>query len=67
MTVGELLEQMTLDEKIVLLTGAQSMRTGSCELGDAIGKPGRMAAAITDPRMAERIIELSTAGETGES
>ena len=28
------------------------------ELGFAIGKPGRMVAAITDPSMAERIIQL---------
>ena len=41
MTVGELLEQMTLDEKIVLLTGAQSMRTGSCE---RLGVPAKRLA-----------------------
>ena len=29
------------------------------ELGYAIGKPGRMVAAITDPSMADRILELS--------
>ena len=29
------------------------------ELGDAIGKPGRMVAAITDPSMAGRILELT--------
>ena len=29
------------------------------ELGDAIGKPGRMVAAITDPSMAGRILELA--------
>ena len=28
-------------------------------LGAAIGKPGRMAAGITDARMAERVVELS--------
>jgi len=31
------------------------------ELGYAIGKPGRMVAAITDPSMAERIIQLYNA------
>ena len=31
------------------------------ELGFAIGKPGRMVAAITDPSMAERIIQLGKA------
>lgn len=29
------------------------------ELGYAIGKPGRMVAAITDPSMADRILQLS--------
>ena len=28
-------------------------------LGDAIGKPGRMVAAVTDPGFAQRIIELN--------
>ena len=27
-------------------------------LGDAIGKPGRMAAAVTDEKMAQRVIEF---------
>ena len=27
-------------------------------LGDAIGKPGRMVAAVTDPSMADRIVQL---------
>ena len=31
------------------------------ELGFAIGKPGRMVAAVTDPSMADRIIQLSNA------
>lgn len=31
------------------------------ELGDTIGKPGRMVAAITDPSMAGRILELAKA------
>ena len=39
--------------------GVPLVRTGEFELGDAIGKPGRMAAGVTDARMAERIIELS--------
>ena len=32
------------------------------ELGYAIGKPGRMVAAINDPSMADRILELAKAG-----
>ena len=32
------------------------------ELGDAIGKPGRMVAAITDPSMADRILMLAEGG-----
>ena len=40
--------------------GVPLVRTGAYALGDAIGKPDRMAAAITDARMAARIIELST-------
>ena len=31
------------------------------ELGYAIGKPGRMVAAITDPSMADRILQLEKA------
>lgn len=38
--------------------GVPLLRTGEFELGDAIGKPSRMAAAVTDARMAARIIEL---------
>jgi len=29
------------------------------QLGDAIGKPGRMVVGITDPKLAQRVIELS--------
>ena len=32
------------------------------ELGAAIGKPGRMVAAVTDPSFADRILELAQAG-----
>ena len=39
--------------------GVPLLRTGPFELGDAIGKPARMAAAITDPRMAARAMEFS--------
>lgn len=39
--------------------GVPLVRTGEFELGDAIGKPGRMAVGVTDARMAARIIELS--------
>ena len=31
------------------------------ELGDAIGKPGRMVAAITDPKLADRILQFDQA------
>ncbi len=41
--------------------GVPLVRTGEYELGDAIGKPGRMAAGVTDAKMAERIIELNLA------
>ena len=30
-------------------------------LGDAIGKPGRMVAAITDPKLADRILQFNQA------
>ena len=42
--------------------GVPLVRTAPMALGDAIGKPGRMAAAITDARMAQRIVELSQSG-----
>ena len=32
------------------------------ELGYAIGKPGRMVAAITDPSLADRILQLEKSG-----
>ena len=35
------------------------VRTGAFQMGDAIGKPGRMAAVITDAGFARRIIELN--------
>ena len=38
--------------------GVPLLRTGEFALGEAIGKPSRMAAAVTDARMAARIIEL---------
>ncbi len=41
--------------------GVPLLRTGEFALGDAIGKPGRMAVGVTDAHMAERIIELSRA------
>ena len=40
------------------------LRTGPFALGEAIGKPSRMAAAITDAGMAARVVELCSA-ETG--
>ena len=39
--------------------GVPLLRTGPFELGSAIGKPGRMAAGVTDAGMAARIIELN--------
>ena len=39
--------------------GVPLVRTGEYELGDAVGKPSRMAAVVTDPGFAGRIIELS--------
>ena len=38
--------------------GVPLLRIGEFALGEAIGKPSRMAAAVTDARMAARIIEL---------
>ena len=35
------------------------IRAPEYALGDAIGKPGRMAAAITDEKLARRVIELN--------
>ena len=39
--------------------GVPLVRTGAYALGDAIGKPGRMAAGVTDAGMAAQIIRLS--------
>ena len=41
------------------------LRTEAFALGDAIGKPSRMAAAVTDARMAQRLIALSGGGDQG--
>ena len=41
--------------------GVPLVRTAPLAMGSAIGKPGRMAAAVTDARMAARIVELSQA------
>ena len=38
------------------------VRAPENELGYAIGKPGRMVAAITDPSFADRILQLERAG-----
>lgn len=38
--------------------GVPLLRTEAGALGSAIGKPGRMAVAVTDAGMAKRIIEL---------
>ena len=47
--------------------GVPLVRTGEYQLGDAIGKSGRMAAAVTDAGMAARIIELSAADSIGDA
>ena len=39
--------------------GVPLIRTGEFALGDAIGKPGRMAAGVTEAGMAAKIIKLS--------
>ncbi len=39
--------------------GVPLVRTAPLALGEAIGKPGRMAAAVTDPGMAERLLALA--------
>ena len=39
--------------------GVPLVRTAPAALGNAIGRPGRMAAAVTDAGMAARILELS--------
>ncbi len=39
-----------------LTHGVPLVRTGPMALGDAIGKPGRMAAAVTDPGLAESLL-----------
>ena len=46
--------------------GVPLVRTGEYRLGNAIGKPGRMAAVVTDAGMAAKIIELSAAGSIGD-
>ena len=43
--------------------GVPLLRAAPGDLGRAIGKPGRMAVAVTDPGMAKRIIELSQPNE----
>ena len=45
--------------------GVVLLRTEPCALGDAIGKPSRMAAAVTDAGMAARMTELATAENIG--
>ena len=47
--------------------GVPLVRTGAYRLGDAVGKPGRMAAVVTDTGMAARIIELSAADSFGDA
>ena len=42
--------------------GVPLVRTDKYQLGDAIGKPGRMVVAVTDAGFAKRIIELGPEG-----
>lgn len=42
--------------------GVPLLRAEPGRLGQAIGRPGRMAAGVTDPGMAQRIIELTYTG-----
>ena len=42
--------------------GVPLLHAPEFELGDAIGKPGRMVAAITDEGFAKRILELGRDG-----
>ena len=42
--------------------GVPLLRVEPGRLGDAIGRPGRMAVGVTDPGMAGRIMELSHLG-----
>lgn len=42
--------------------GVPLLRAEPGRLGRAIGRPGRMAAGVTDPGMAQRIIELTYTG-----
>ena len=44
--------------------GVPLARTGAFELGGAIGKPSRMAAVITDARLAARVMEFSGSTES---
>ena len=39
------------------------IRTEPMALGDAIGKPGRMAAAVTDPGLAQSVLKAAGAGQ----
>ncbi len=39
-------------------------RTDPGQLGQAVGRPGRMAVAVTDPGMAARVIELCQSSGT---
>lgn len=45
--------------------GVPLWRTEAMALGDAIGRPGRMAAAITDPGMAEKLLALAAQQDPG--
>lgn len=43
--------------------GVPLVRTRPGELGDAIGKPGRMAAVITDAGLAAKVVSLRGEGQ----
>ena len=44
--------------------GVPLVKTPEFELGAAIGKPNRMVVTVTDPRFAERILQLLPAQES---
>ncbi len=44
--------------------GVPLVRTGPLELGDAIGKPSRMAAVVTEPGLAARVTEIARSQNT---
>ena len=44
--------------------GVPLVRTGAFQMGDAIGKPSRMAAVVTEPGLAARVTEIARSQNT---